>query len=250
MSADPAVLTGGLAALHAFDWGQDPAALRPIDEAVVACQGDKQLRDDLEGRLAAVLSGSTSRAAKEYACRQLCLIGTAACVPAVAAVLLEVDLSHMARYVLERIEAPQAAAALRAALPHATGSLQIGILSSLAARRDVASVAAITGVLEAAIQAGNTILAIAAADALGAMQDSAAEGTLGGVTVAADSPVAAAISNARLAVAEALLAAKKPADALAIYRSLAAAATGREGARMVELAATRGMVACAEAMAS
>jgi hypothetical protein len=250
MSADPAALPRALAALNAFDWGQDPASLRPIDEAVVACRGDRQLRSDIEGRLSAVLSGPTSRAAKEYACRQLCLMGTAACVPAVAAVLLEADLSHMARYALERIEAPEAAAALRAALPHATGSLQIGILSSLAARQDIASVAAIAAVLEAAIRAGNTILATAAADALGAMQDSAAEGMLGGVTVAADSPVAAAVSNARLAVAEALLAAKKPADALAIYRSLAAAAAGRADSRMVELAATRGMVACAEAMAS
>ena len=71
-------------ALKTYDWGTDRNVLKPIDDAVVASHGDAGARKALETRLAAVLKTDASRAAKDFVCRKLSLIGTAACVPTVA----------------------------------------------------------------------------------------------------------------------------------------------------------------------
>jgi len=249
MAEHPAALDAAFTALAEFDWGDDAKPLQPIDEAVVACQGDAGGRTDLEARFLDLLSRPVSRAAVEYSCRKLCLIGTAACVPTLAPLLGQPEHSHLARYALERIAVPAAGEALRNALGSVPDALKLGMIASLAARRDGQSVPAIAGVLAAASKAGQTRLAVAAADALGQIQTAAAIDAL--ATVATPEPaVAAAVVNARLAAAEGLLAAKQPAKARAIYQALAAAAAGQPGARSIELAATRGLVACAELTAA
>ncbi len=106
-------------ALKTFDWGTDyrknernqekkyQDALGAIDAAVLATHGDAAGRKGLEARLAAVLPTGVSRAAKDFICRKLTIVGTAESVPALAALLPDKDLSHMARYALERIPAPK-----------------------------------------------------------------------------------------------------------------------------------------------
>ena len=130
-------------ALKTYDWGTDPKVLNPIDEAVVATRGDAAARKELETRLAAVLKTDVSRDAKDFVCRKLTVIGTAASVPTLAALLADEDLSHMARYALERIPAPEAAQAMRDALPKIDNALKVGVMGSLGVRQDVASVPAL-----------------------------------------------------------------------------------------------------------
>ena len=60
MALDPATLDAPFAALQAYDWGADAGPLAAIDAAVVAAHDDKPLRDEVEKRLIAVLSGTTS----------------------------------------------------------------------------------------------------------------------------------------------------------------------------------------------
>ena len=132
-------------ALKTYDWGTDRKALNPIDEAVVATQDDAAARKELETRLAAVLKTDVSRDAKDFVCRKLMVIGTAASVPALAALLPEKEHSHMARYALERIPAAEAAQALRDALPKLSGELKVGVIGSLGVRGDAASVPASGG---------------------------------------------------------------------------------------------------------
>jgi thioredoxin-like negative regulator of GroEL len=62
--------------------------------------------------------------------------------------------------------------------------------------------------------------------------------------------VARAIVDARLACAEGLLRRGKRDEARAIYNQLATAAAGKPAARAIELAATRGIVACLDTTAS
>ena len=76
-------------------------------------------------------------------CRKLTIVGTAASVPALAGLLGDKDHSHMARYALERIPAPEAGQALREALARLSGNLKIGVISSLGLRRDAAAVSAL-----------------------------------------------------------------------------------------------------------
>jgi len=241
MAYDPASLDKPFEVLKAFDWGGDSSAFQPIDAAVVAAHADPAARADLEKRLATLLDAGTSRAAKEYVCRKLSLIGTALSVPKLAALLPEKEHSHMARFALERISAVEAAEALRKALGTVQGDLKIGMISSLAGRGDAASVP-----LLAALLAGESSTAVAAADALGRIHSPEAIQALAAASGVSDKAAAAAISDARMACAESLLKQGKRAEAKAIYTSLAeAAATGTTPtAKATRLAAARGILAC------
>ena len=81
------MLDQAFAALKNYDWGTDLAVLKPIDEAVVATQGKTDERQQLEKRLIASLSEASTHDAKDYICRKLMVVGTAAAVPALAALL-------------------------------------------------------------------------------------------------------------------------------------------------------------------
>ena len=75
------------------------------------------------------------------------VVGTAEAVPALAALLANEELSHMARYALERIPDPAAAQALREAIPQLAGKLKAGVIGSLGVRKDADSVAALSPLL-------------------------------------------------------------------------------------------------------
>lgn len=223
-------------ALKKYDWGTDPKVLKPIDEAVVTCQGDAAARKELETRLAAVLKTDAPRDAKDYACRKLMLIGTAESVPALAALLTEKDHSHMARYALERIPAPEAARAMRDALPKLSPELKVGAISSLGVRRDAASVSA----LGALLSDTDGAVAKAAAHALGDIRTAEAAKALSSGKPAAEG-VKLAVTDASLSCAEGLLAGGDKGEALVIYKGL----VGQDLPKHMRLAATRGMLACA-----
>lgn len=242
MAFDTSTLDAPFAALAAYDWGADAGPFATIDKAVIAAHTDAALRADLEKRLGAILGAGPGRAAKEYACRKLMVIGTVASVPELAALLGDKDNSHMARFALERIDAPEAGAALRKALGDLAGDLKLGMISSLASRRDAASVPELAKLL-----AGDARLAAAAAEALGTIGTPEALAALTAADPLAAGGLGRAVVDARLACAERLLAAGKRAEAQAAYESLAVVARGKPAAKHVELAATRGILACLDA---
>ena len=216
-------------ALKTFEWGQDRNLVKPIDDAVVASHGDAGARKDLETRLVAVLAAGAPQAAKDFACRKLSLIGTAASAPALAGLLGDEKLSHMGRYALERMPCDEAVAAMRGALSKLGGKLKVGVINSLGVRRDAAS----TGALVALLKDGDKEVAAAAAAALGAIgSPEAAKALL---------PVHKAAPDACLVCAEQLLADGKKAEAKAIYTALAKADVPKH----VRLAAMRGLLAVA-----
>lgn len=224
-------------ALHQFDWGQSYETIKPIDDAIASSHGNAAVRRLLEQQLIGVLAGNTSRAAKDFACRKLMVIGTAAAVPALAALLNNADLSHMARFALERIEQPEAAQALRDAVAKTTGAVKVGVIGSLGARGDVEAIP----LLAAALKDSDSAVAIAAASALGSIGTEQASHALDGAAAAASEDVKLAVANARLACAEKLVAAGKKAQAIAIYRFL----NTNDQPKQVRLAATRGLLTAA-----
>lgn len=228
------MLDQAFVALETYDWGTDRRLLDPINRAVVATHGDAAAREALEARLAAVLKTDVSRDAKDFVCRKLTVIGTAASVPTLAALLPQKDDSHMARYALERIPASEAARAMRDALPKLDAPLKVGVIGSLGVRQDQESVPLLASLLDDA----DASVARSAALALGSIGSKAAAEAL-----AASKPSGENIAaiDALLASAEGLLADGKKADALAIYKGL----VGQSQAKQVRLAATRGMLACA-----
>jgi HEAT repeat protein len=219
-------------ALKTYDWGKDRKVLEPIDKAAL----EKEGRKELEARLAAVLKTDVSHDAKDFVCRKLMVIGTADSVPALAALLADEKLSHMARFALERIPAPEAAKALREALSKTQGEVRIGVISSLGARRDAESVPALAKLLSDS----DAKVARAAAYALGAIRNGEAANALAAAKPA-NQEVKQAATDASLACAEALLADGKKTEATVIYKRFA----GQDQPRHVRLAATRGMLTVA-----
>src|SRR5262249_11714162 len=101
-----------------------------------------------EAELIAALKSDASREVKAAACRRLSLIGTSASVPALAALLGEDALGHMARYALEPIPDPSVDAALRDALGNLTGRALVGVVGSIGVRRDAEAVDRLAGLLK------------------------------------------------------------------------------------------------------
>ena len=81
---------------------------------------------EMAPQLAAMLDADATLDGKKFVCEQLGLIGTAAEVPSLAKQLSNPELALAARSALERIPAAESLAALRAALPGATGGLRQG----------------------------------------------------------------------------------------------------------------------------
>lgn len=163
MSADDA-----WQALPKYEYGQDMAPLLKIDRVVSESMRTPATRATCAKRLAGVLtmSGATM-AARQYACLQLRTVGTSAEVPVLAKLLAEPATSQMARYALECIAGPESRAALRNGLTTTTGSALIGVVNSVAARRDSMSVP----ILKQMVDSPDKKLGAAALWALGNIAD-------------------------------------------------------------------------------
>jgi HEAT repeat protein len=227
-------LDQAFAALKTYDWGVDPAVLNPIAEAVVATHTDPAARKELETRLIAVLATAVPQAAKDAVCRVLKTIGTAAAVPALAPMLTDGKLSHMARYALEWIPGPEACQALLAALPQAAANLKIGIIASLGVRGDAAAVAP----LQALLANADAAVASAAAHALGTIGSLDAARAI--VTAKPSPATKAALADAALNCAECLLAAGNKSAAKITYEKLLASTP----TKLVQAAASHGLRMC------
>jgi HEAT repeat protein len=212
------LLDDAFAALKTYDWGSDIRALDPIDKAIESAQGKAAEWKPLENRLAPVLKAGVPRAAKEFVCRKLALIGSAQSVPVLASLLNDEELGHMARYALERIPGPEADKALRDALPKATGKNRIGIINSIGVRRDAAGAAR----LAAQLSDQDAEVAAAAAIALGEVGSPEAAKALEGYRKRAPKEFRNVAADASLACAERLLRRGRKDEALAIFRELGA----------------------------
>jgi hypothetical protein len=221
-------------ALRSYKPSSARALLVPLDEAVVAALAEPSSRRPLEERLDALLSEDVSNAAKEYVCRKLNLLGSAASVSALTKLLDDKDLGYSARAALQAIPGSEAVSALRAALSTTTGTAQVGIINSLRARRDVQSIAALAELLGSS----DAQLASAAAAALGEIGTSSAASVLAKAHEKAPITVAQAMADARLVCADHLLASGEKTAALAIYKVLSES----QQPKPIQLAAKRGLL--------
>ena len=146
-----------------------------------------------EGKLVATLRSDAPLQAKADACRELARYGTKAAVPALARLLPDPALSHMARYALEPIADPSVDAALRRALSQTSGRLLEGVITSIGVRRDRSAVV----LLAQCLTNGDPGVAQAAARSLGNLG--------GGAAAALAKALGSAAPANRLAVCEGLL---------------------------------------------
>jgi len=221
-------------ALKTYDWGMDPNLIKPIDDAIVTTHADAGARKDLESRLVMALQAEAPRAAKDAVCRALKTIGTGASVSALASLLGDEKLSHMARYALERIPGPDAAKALLGALPKVAPKLKVGIIASLGVRGEAASLAPLTALLSDS----DAAVAAAAAHALGDLSSLEAAKAL--ITAKPAAATKAAVADASLQCAQHLAGTGNKPAAKITYEKLLASTPSKP----VKEAATLGLKAC------
>jgi type 1 glutamine amidotransferase len=223
-----------LAKIKTYDFGDSRAALTEFSDEIRKAYGRPEELKKYEAALLDVLKSDAKYAGKQYAARELSIIGTDQSVPVLAGMLTNQEYSDMARYALERIPGEAVNKALLAALPKAEGKAKIGIVNSLGERGSVAA----TGEIAKCAEGSDKVLGGAAISALGKI------GSADAVT-ALDKALASAADNQKTLVYDALLkAAEKMMSkgdrpgALKIYRNL-----NKEGVpQLVRTAALKGMV--------
>jgi HEAT repeat protein len=220
--------------LAVYDFGGNAAALTTITDLVAATHGKADERKALVDALAAVLKSDAPYGAKDFACRQLSVIGTADAVPALGALLADEKLSHMARYALERIPDASADDALRAALGAAKGSALVGVISTIGVRRDAKA----AGELAKRLADADPLVASAAAAALGRIGGLEATKALGAALASAPAAVKPAVADACLICADDLIARGKRDEAAALLEKV----RGADTSKAVRGAATRGLI--------
>ncbi len=192
-----------------------------------------------EPALIAVLKSDSPAAEKAITCKRLAVYGSKEAVPALAALLPDAELSSWARIALEAIPGPEADGALRDAVGKVAGRMRVGIINSIATRRDAGAVEILTGQLKDA----DAEVASAAAVALGRIGNEAATRTLQQSLADAPAPVKSAMAEGCILCAEQLLAEGKKAEAAGLYELVRKADVPKQ--RIIE--ATRGAILAKEA---
>src|ERR1035437_5374720 len=187
-----------------------------------------------ESALISLLKSDAPAAEKAITCKRLAIYGTKDAVPVLAPLLADPQLASWARIALEAIPDPAVDAAMRHAMGKLQGKLLVGVINSIAVRRDASRV---TGLVKRLKEADPEV-ASAAAVALGRIGGADAAKALSKSLAAAPTAVRAAVAEGCILCAERLLAQSKAADAMKLYDAVRAADVPRQ--KMLE--ATRGAI--------
>jgi HEAT repeat protein len=160
-------------------------------------------------------SGATL-AARSEACRALKQSGSAAAVPALAALLADTNLAQRAIDALETMPGEEAGNALRSALHSTGGSTRAGVIHAVGMRRDAAAVPDLVKSLSDA----DDLAAVQAAQALGRIGGDASAAALSKARAGAPPSLRAAIAHALLECADGFLVAGRSDAAQAIFTAL------------------------------
>jgi HEAT repeat protein len=214
----------------------DPAdAANFLAGEVVTAARDPAQAKVMEQLLIQGLAGASTRAGRDFLCRQLVMVGTEAAVPELAKLLTHAESSHIARYALTRIPGPAADAALLDALTKADDLLKIGLVNSLGSRGCAATVEP----LAALVGSSNAELAAAALGALARIDDEQAVAAIAKAEAGATGRIKLAAADAYLTCAARAIKKGQTDRAMTVYQQLYAA----NQPSTIRVAALTGMVA-------
>jgi HEAT repeat protein len=168
-----------LAQVAAYEFGSSREPLSDLADFVREATNDESVRSETARKITAVLTSDATTDCKRFLCRQLALIGGDESVDALAALLDDPALSHMARYALEVNPSERVTAALIDAMDRVDGELLVGVVNSIGRRRGAD---AIGRLMEMAVS-DDEAQALAAVEALGQIATPAAADALDSVVV-------------------------------------------------------------------
>lgn len=208
-------LEKSLGALRRYEYDRTHGVdLRWVESQVAQASVDSSVRTRVETKLIDALAQARTNDARQFLCRQLRTIGTAQCVPLLASMLTDPEISHMARYALGRIDVPQAGVALHQALGRTSGKTKAGIINTLV-QMEYAQAA---GDIMKLVDDPDKDLAMAAIRATGRLGGGRAPARLQRLRASASSDMQVEIDAALLTCAGRLSDTGDASAALAIYR--------------------------------
>jgi HEAT repeat protein len=211
------------------------ACVLPVIPAHAATAADSQSSPaEKERAQIRLLQSNAPPAEKALVCKQLAIYGTKDAVPVLAPLLSDQQLASWARIALEAIPDAAADAALRSAMGKLKGKLLIGVINSIAVRRDPKALSGLVKKLNDV----DADVASAAAVALGRIGGAKAAKVLSQSLAVAPAAVRPAVAEGCILCAEKLLAQGKAADAVKLYDTVRTANVPRQ--KMLE--ATRGAI--------
>jgi HEAT repeat protein len=203
--------------MKGYSHNQDHAAVLALRNYIRGHRQTEQGRADCERELLAFLrDASVSPDGRWEACRLLRTVGSDASVPVLAQMLEREESANMARYALEKIPGIQAERALLEALGRSSGTIRLGIISSLGhrgTRRAVGDLADIAGGQDRAA-------AEAAVTALGGIATEDAALSLLAVLGSCPEPLRASVAASLLNCADRLRASGEPDEAFRFYQQI------------------------------
>lgn len=121
-----------------LEFGGDRSFASAVEHTIQSAASQQYA--SLEARLLVALARlELTDAGRRFICRMLGLVGSAACVSALAPLLRENATADVARLALDHVEDPSVDAAYRAALRELSGAAKAGVIGRLALRGDTLS---------------------------------------------------------------------------------------------------------------
>ncbi len=201
-------------AAYRYDRGVGP--LMRLRAYVLAHKDNPATRKECEAKLLTFLRSHPAPGGVIAACRSLRLIGSAASVPVLEAMLLNPETTDPARYALEKIPGDEADRALMSALGKARDDIRRGIVSTLGDRECAAAVPALRRLAEGS----DPETALGAVEALGKIGTADAVRGLEALLAAAQGQPKAEAASALLLCAEKRLKEGKKDEAAGLYEQL------------------------------
>ncbi len=221
-----------LTKVKTYDFGQSRVALTELGDKIREAHGNEAETQKIEAGLIDVLNSDAKFAGKQWACRKLSIIGSDACVPALAKMLTNEKEADMARYALERIPGRDSGMALAGALEKTSVKTRIGIINTIGERRWPGSARGLAKYLDADAETAG-----AAAAALGKIGGPDAITALKAAKNKTKGDLRMQVMDAYLQCADKLVAEGKSAEAMAIYNDLS-----KDAPTLIKQAALRGKV--------
>ena len=130
-----------------LEYGGDRSFAWSVREQVIDSGPEDRARIEDQLLKALALPGCTD-AGRAFLCQMLALVASVKSVPALAVLLKDGKSADEARYAVQQIAGPEAAAALRDALGSLSGAPKAGVIGSIAHRRDTTARAVLAGIRE------------------------------------------------------------------------------------------------------
>jgi HEAT repeat protein len=204
--------------LSTYEFGQDENILWQLRDFVRGHKDAADARAAAEDMLDGFLATKATLAGKMTVCRELRLIGSEKSVPVLEKMLLDKDLTDLARYALENIQGDAPDKALLRALTVTKGETRIGVIAAIGRRKARAAVPALAQILSGA----DAELSKSVATALGEIGGREAADTLLKALPAARPDIKDSIAAGLMKTAAEMSAAGDAAASARIYETLLA----------------------------